>query len=64
MIWSVYAYRDLWPLGTYTLRPLDETEGWLIWTKIGLLTFSAMLVPLLVPRQYIPVDPEVCLLHS
>ena len=38
---------------------MDEAEGWLIWTKLGLLTLSAIVVPMLVPRQYIPVDPKV-----
>ncbi|GJE85927.1 multidrug resistance-associated ABC transporter [Phanerochaete sordida] len=56
--WSVFFYRDLWPLLTYTLRPIDAPEGWLIWTKVGLLTWAATVVPLLVPREYIPVDPE------
>ncbi|KAJ3556484.1 hypothetical protein NM688_g2007 [Phlebia brevispora] len=57
-VWAVFCYRDLWPLATYTLKPLDAAEGWLIWTKIGLLTFAGAAVPLLVPRQYIPVDPS------
>ncbi|KAI0697137.1 multidrug resistance-associated ABC transporter [Cytidiella melzeri] len=57
-LWAVFAYRDLWPLATFTLQPLDSAEGWLIWTKIGILTFVAVVVPLFVPRQYIPLDPK------
>ena len=58
--WGVFAYRDLWPLATFTLTPLDRAEGWLLWTKVGFLTFAGVVVPLLIPRQYIPVDPSVC----
>lgn len=59
VVWGVYAYRDVWPLLTYTLDPVDGSEGWLIWTKIGVLSYAAVVVPLLIPRQYIPVDPLV-----
>ena len=55
---SVYAYRDIWPLLTYTLSPVDACEGALLWIRISLLAFAAVVVPLLVPRQYIPIDPE------
>ncbi|CAL1696210.1 unnamed protein product [Somion occarium] len=55
--WAVYVYRDLWPLATYTLSPADSAEGWLIWTKVIVLTFAAIVVPLLMPRQYVPFDP-------
>ncbi|KAH9951515.1 hypothetical protein B0H21DRAFT_775731 [Amylocystis lapponica] len=56
--WAVYVYRDLWPLATFTLTPVDTAEGPLFWTKFAILTFAAVVVPLLVPRQYIPVDPK------
>ena len=58
-IFSVYAYRNIWPLLTFTLSPADAYEGALLWVKIGLLAFAAIVVPLLVPRQYIPIDPKV-----
>lgn len=60
VVWGVFAYRDLWPILTYTLSPVDGREGWLIWTKIGVLTYAAVVVPLTIPREYIPVDPSVC----
>ncbi|KAI9434157.1 hypothetical protein H4582DRAFT_2081171 [Lactarius indigo] len=53
---SVYAYRDIWPLLTFTLSPVDASEGPLLWVRIGLLAFAAIVIPLLVPYQYIP-DP-------
>ncbi len=58
--WSVFAYRDLWPLATTTLTPLDIAEGSILWAKVGLLTLIGVVIPLFVPRQYIPFDPKVC----
>ncbi|KAI9431384.1 hypothetical protein H4582DRAFT_2085055 [Lactarius indigo] len=53
---SVYAYRDIWPLLTFTLSPVDASEGPLLWVRIGLLAFAAIVIPLFIPYQYIP-DP-------
>ncbi|TBU23091.1 hypothetical protein BD311DRAFT_811015 [Dichomitus squalens] len=58
MTWAVYVYRDLWPLATFTLQPADASEGSLLWAKVSVLTFAAVIIPLVVPRQYIPVDPK------
>ncbi|KAH8997804.1 hypothetical protein EDB86DRAFT_2828663 [Lactarius hatsudake] len=55
---SVYAYRNIWPLLTFTLSPVDAREGALLWVRIGLLAFVAIVIPLLVPYQYIPIDPK------
>ena len=57
--WVVYGYRDIYPLGTFTLHPLDLHEGWLMWTKLAVLTFAATIVPSFIPTQYIPFDPKV-----
>ncbi|KAH8986970.1 hypothetical protein EDB86DRAFT_3211871 [Lactarius hatsudake] len=57
----VYAYRDIWPLLTFVLSPADEREGILLWFKLGLLTFAAVVIPLVIPRQYDPqqtLNPE------
>jgi hypothetical protein len=62
--WVVYVHRDIYPLGTFTLEPLDLHEGWLMWTKFGVLTFAAVVVPLFIPTQYIPFDSKVCLNRS
>lgn len=59
--WVVFAYRNIYPLGTFTLEPLDLHEGWCMWAKLSVLTFAAVLVPSFVPTQYIPFDPKVCL---
>src|SRR6266702_1378093 len=55
---SVYAYRNIWPLLTFTLLPADAWEGALLWVRIGLLAIAAVVIPLLFPRQYIPIDPK------
>ncbi|KAJ6498479.1 hypothetical protein C8R47DRAFT_1212167 [Mycena vitilis] len=54
---ALYAYRDVYPLATYTLSPLDSDEGAVLWVKIALLFVAAVGVPLTVPRAYVPVDP-------
>ena len=56
---SVYAYRDIWPLLTFTLFPEDASEGVLLWEKIGLLAVAGIIIPLVTPRQYVPLDPKV-----
>ena len=58
-IWAVYGYRDIYPLGTFDLQPLDFHEGWLMWAKLAVLTFAAAIVPAFIPTQYIPFDPKV-----
>ncbi|KAI0052513.1 P-loop containing nucleoside triphosphate hydrolase protein [Auriscalpium vulgare] len=55
---AVYAYRDLWPLATFTLTPLDKREGPLLWAKIAALGIASILIPLTIPRKYIPLDPK------
>lgn len=57
--WLVYVYRDLWPLATFTLNPLDRAEGTVLWVKIALLTINGVLAPLLIPRPYVPFDSKV-----
>jgi hypothetical protein len=55
---SVYAYRDIWPLLTFKLVPADGREGTLLWIKIGLVAVAGV-IPLVSPRQYVPLDPQV-----
>jgi hypothetical protein len=55
---SVYAYRDIWPLLTFTLSPADAREGSLLWAKVSLLATAGIVIPLVVPRQYVPLDPK------
>ncbi|KAF4617372.1 hypothetical protein D9613_005686 [Agrocybe pediades] len=55
---GVYAYRDIWPLATYTQRPADIEEGVLLPIKIAVLAWIAVGIPLFIPRRYVPVDPN------
>ena len=54
-----YAYRDIWPLTTTTLRPLDEDEGKILWAKVALAIFVSLVEPIFEPYPYVPVDPKV-----
>ncbi|KAJ7275443.1 hypothetical protein B0H12DRAFT_1199529 [Mycena haematopus] len=54
----VYGYRDLFPFITYHRVPIDSSEGWIIWAKVFALLTAAAIVPLFIPRPYIPVDPK------
>ncbi|PBK89704.1 hypothetical protein ARMGADRAFT_1167459 [Armillaria gallica] len=54
---GVYFYRDLFPLLTYTL-PMQDPESSILWVKIILLGVIAVLVPLIMPRAYIPVNAK------
>lgn len=58
-IFLTYAYRDIWPLATYYDRPVDITEGGVLWLKIGITFFTAIIIPLFIPRRYIPVVAKV-----
>ncbi|KAI5991472.1 hypothetical protein EDD15DRAFT_2275310 [Pisolithus albus] len=57
-LFSVYAYRDLYPLLTFTEEPQDLHEGRLLWAKLVILTTISIILPVMCPTQYIPVDPE------
>jgi hypothetical protein len=58
-IFMAYAYRDLWPLITFTLNPADGHEGALLWTKVAAAAVAGLIVPFCEPYPYVPVDPEV-----
>lgn len=44
---------------TYTLVPEDVTMGSLLWAEVVLLGFSAVVIPLVTPTIYVPLDPKV-----
>ncbi|KAJ7213835.1 hypothetical protein GGX14DRAFT_444201 [Mycena pura] len=54
----VYVYRDIIPFATFNRSPLDGGEGKMLWAKVVLLFFTAVIIPLFTPRQYTPIDPE------
>ncbi|KAL5534538.1 hypothetical protein ACEPAG_1001 [Sanghuangporus baumii] len=55
--WVIFMYRDIWPLATYDLQPADMLDM-LLWPKFVVLTATAVAIPLLIPRPYMPVDPK------
>jgi hypothetical protein len=64
VIFGVYVYRDLLPLTTFMMVPKDTSEGLILPAKVLVLVFTAVAIPLLIPRQYVPVDPRVILLAN
>ncbi|KAJ3833329.1 hypothetical protein F5878DRAFT_646030 [Lentinula raphanica] len=54
----VYLYRDVYPLITFTLKPKDLSEGGILWAKIIDLAIISAVIPLVVPRPYVPADPR------
>ncbi|KAJ7919473.1 P-loop containing nucleoside triphosphate hydrolase protein [Mycena leptocephala] len=56
--WGVFFYRDIFPFATYTWPEQDASEGPLLKAKLVALTLAAVVIPLLTPRTYIPVDPK------
>ncbi|KAJ7480955.1 hypothetical protein FB451DRAFT_1031097, partial [Mycena latifolia] len=55
---GVYFYRDVFPLATFALAPMDLWEGRLLWPKIIILFAVSGVVPLVIPRKYTPIDPK------
>ncbi|KAH9480738.1 ATP-binding cassette transporter abc4 [Psilocybe cubensis] len=55
---AVYAARDVWPLATVEEIPMDTAYGNLLWVRIAILAVTALIVPLFIPRRYIPIDPK------
>ncbi|KAH6916807.1 ATP-binding cassette transporter [Coprinopsis sp. MPI-PUGE-AT-0042] len=54
---GVYIYRDIYPLITFDRVPADKAEGLILWAKVGAIFFSAVAIPLAIPRRYVPADP-------
>ena len=59
LLWALYLYRDVWPLATVNLKPVDGDEGALLWAKLALLSLTGFIVPTIIPRKYVPVNPQV-----
>lgn len=45
---------------TYVLSPVDAHEGPVLWIKITILTIGGIVIPGIMPWQYVPVNYEVC----
>ncbi|KAF9567104.1 hypothetical protein CPC08DRAFT_733223 [Agrocybe pediades] len=55
---GIYVFRNLWPLATYDQEPADTFEGRLMWIKLMLLFIVGLVIPLITPRRFVPVDNE------
>ncbi|KAK7062494.1 ATP-binding cassette transporter [Favolaschia claudopus] len=55
---GVYFYRDIFPYATYTWPIQDAFEGHILTGKLVTLTLAAVVIPLVTPRAYVPVDPN------
>ncbi|KAJ7172815.1 hypothetical protein C8R43DRAFT_1208856 [Mycena crocata] len=56
---GVYFYRDIFPFATYT-RPSQDADApmWILHAKLVALAFAAVVIPLVTPQTYVPVDPK------
>ncbi|EMD41558.1 hypothetical protein CERSUDRAFT_128415 [Gelatoporia subvermispora B] len=59
LTWICYAYRDIWPLAMVASDPMDSAEGDILWVKVLILTFTAIVTPLCMPRRYVPIKATV-----
>lgn len=57
LAFCIYAYRDIWPQFTFHLEMSDLNNA-VTWSRIAILGVAGILIPLLRPRTYIPVDPR------
>ncbi|KAJ7123848.1 P-loop containing nucleoside triphosphate hydrolase protein [Mycena crocata] len=55
---GVFFYRDIFPLATYTWPRQDAAEGLILHAKLIALTLAAVILPLVTPQTYVPVDPK------
>ncbi|KAJ7455115.1 hypothetical protein FB451DRAFT_1516746 [Mycena latifolia] len=53
----VFFYRDIFPFATYTWPTQDAAEGPILHAKLIALTLAAVIIPLVTPQAYVPVDP-------
>lgn len=52
-------YRNIVPLAMISHAPQDAADGWITWLRVALLGVASVLIPVVTPRRYNPVDPLV-----
>lgn len=52
VFFGVYVHRDILPLATFALRPLDDAQGPLLWIKIAFITYIGVVEPLVEPKFF------------
>ncbi|KZT60612.1 multidrug resistance-associated ABC transporter [Calocera cornea HHB12733] len=58
VLFGVFAYRNIYPLMYLDGRPSDDDIPWMMYARGTLVTLSGLVIPVLIPRTYVPVDPE------
>lgn len=58
-IWIILAIRDLLPLATFHGHSVDDTTDPFLWAILGVLTLVAVVIPLITPQQFDPLEPLV-----
>ncbi|KZO90151.1 P-loop containing nucleoside triphosphate hydrolase protein [Calocera viscosa TUFC12733] len=54
----VFSWRNFWPLMIFGGVPADSRYLGLTWTEGGFLVFAGVIIPLVIPEPYVPVDPQ------
>ncbi|KZO89806.1 ATP-binding cassette transporter [Calocera viscosa TUFC12733] len=54
----VFSWRNFWPLMIFGGVPADSRYPGLTWTEGGFLVFAGVIIPLVIPEPYVPVDPQ------
>ncbi|KDQ10123.1 hypothetical protein BOTBODRAFT_36553 [Botryobasidium botryosum FD-172 SS1] len=57
-VFLIYAYRDILPLATFETVPIDTAAGWLTWVRVSVSALVGAVIPLVTPRQFVPLDPQ------
>ncbi len=59
-VFALYAYRDIFPLITFTRHPQDPryVPAALVWARVVLLAVVSMFVPLFQPRPFVPLADD------
>lgn len=59
VIFTIFFYRYMKPFATFTPPQKLSTARIIEYVHLGVLGFASVGIPLAMPRQYVPVDPEV-----
>ncbi|KZO90162.1 P-loop containing nucleoside triphosphate hydrolase protein [Calocera viscosa TUFC12733] len=54
----VFSWRNFWPLMIFGGVPADSRYPGLTWTEGGFLVLAGVIIPLVIPEPYVPVDPQ------
>ncbi|KZO89810.1 P-loop containing nucleoside triphosphate hydrolase protein [Calocera viscosa TUFC12733] len=63
VLFGVFAYRNIYPLVYVNGIPSDDDIPWIMYSRGTLATLAGLVIPVLIPRTYVPLDPEHPALH-